>query len=98
MIPTEIRVSIDVTRWRALRSATRWKGQAAHVTIGNARAVSSHCQPANRVEGNTANITDKCDSGTNSTAATARRISNERAVASSGSGRWSVAPRRTSAW
>ena len=84
--PTEIRVSIEAVRWRALRQATRWNGHAAQVTMGNANPVSSHCQPANRVPGRTANITDRCDSGTNNTAATASRRSSERATASSGSG------------
>ena len=41
---------MEATRWRALRSATRWKGQAAQVTIGSASPVRSHCQPAKRVE------------------------------------------------
>ena len=97
VMPTEIRVSIEATRWRALRSATRWNGQAHQVTIGSASAVRIHCQPAKRVEGRTANMTDRCDSGTKSTAATARRTSSKRAVASSGSGRSSAPALRTSA-
>ncbi len=36
--PTEIKVSIEALPWRALRSATRWNGQAAQVTIGIASA------------------------------------------------------------
>ena len=96
VIPTEMSVSMEATRWRALRNATRWNGQAAQVTIGSASAVSNHCQPVKRVEGKTANITDKCDSGTNRTAATARRVSRERAVASSGSGRSSLPAVRNS--
>ena len=46
VIPTEISVSMEATPWRALRSATRWNSQAAHVTIGSANPVRSHCQPA----------------------------------------------------
>ena len=97
VIPTEIRVSIDAMPRRALRRATRWNGQAAHVTMGNASAVRTQGQPVNRVEGSTANITDRCDSGTNKTAATARRTSSDRATASSGSGRSSVPVARSSA-
>ena len=97
VIPTDIRVSMDAMPWRAFRNATRWNGHAAQVTIGSASAVRTHCHAGNRVEGSTANITDRCDSGTNRTAATARRISSNRATASSGSGRSSAPGVRTAA-
>ena len=98
VIPTEISVSIEAVRWRALRNAMRWNGQAAHVTIGSASAVSTHCQPVKRVSGRTANITDRWARGTNRTAATASRTMSDRATASSGSGRLSVSRLRGSAW
>ncbi len=69
--PMEIKVSIVEVPCRALRSALRWNGHAAHVTIGAANAVSTHCHPANLVSGTTANITDRSASGMNSTAAIA---------------------------
>ena len=95
--PTEISVSIEAVRCRALRNAMRWNGQAAHVTIGSASAMSTHCHPVKRVSGKTANITDRWASGTNSTAAAARRSISDRATASSGSGRSSVSRLRGSA-
>ena len=84
-MPTEISVSIDAPPCRACRSATRWNGHAAQSTTGTASAVSTHCQPVNRVLGTTANITDRSASGTNSTAATASRTSRCRAWSASGS-------------
>ena len=42
---------------------------------GHGRAVNTHAQPAKRVLGTTANMTERSASGTNSTAATASLIS-----------------------
>ena len=92
--PIEISVSMLAVPRRALRRAVLWNGQAAQVTTGAASAVSTHCQPANRVSGTTANITDRSASGTNRTAATASRTSRLRAYRASGSSSVSVACRR----
>ena len=46
-------------RWRKLVKATRWKGYAAHVTTGAARAISSQLHPGKRVPGTTANRIDR---------------------------------------
>lgn len=98
VIPTEIKVSMEATPWRALRTATRWNGQAAHLDDRQCERGEHPLPSEKRVPGRTANITDRCDSGTNRTAATASRSSRDRAVASSGSARSSDPAERTAAW
>ncbi len=76
---------MDVVRWRAFRSATEWKGHAAQVTTGAARAVNMYPQPGTLALGTIANNVDRSASGTNNTAATSSRRSSLRAWAPSGS-------------
>ena len=84
-MPTEISVSMDAVRCRALRSATEWKGHAAHVTIGAASAANTYPQPGNLALGTIANMLDRSARGTANTAATSSRRSKLRACSASGS-------------
>ena len=69
MTPTEMRVSMEAVRCLALSAATRWNGQAAHVTTGMLSAPAHHCQFVNCAAG----TMDSTTTGTENTAATVRR-------------------------
>ncbi len=73
MMPSETSVSIVAAPCRALVSAARWNGHAAHSATGAAHATRTHCQPGNRSAGTSDSSSDRSVSGTKKTRATISR-------------------------
>ena len=70
MMPSETSVSIVAAPCRALISAARWNGHAAHSATGAAQATRTHCQPGKRSDGTSDSSRDRSVSGTKKTRAT----------------------------
>ena len=92
MMPSDTSVSMDTPPCRALASAARWKGQAAHRTTGAASAMRTHCQPGKRTLGSSERTSDRSLSGTKNTSARTSRRHRRAAPAAASSGASSAPP------